>query len=1351
MRIPRPTHPSAWAAVGVYLVLLMAAILEQFGKTTNDTKTPLIESPAAFLKGSLGLWNPTLSLGELQNQAYGYLFPQGPFYLFADLVDVPPWISERIWSWLILVAACEGARRLARAMAMSPWAAWVVGMAYGLNPRIISQVGTRTGEILPMAALPWVTLPIVLALTGRIGYRRAALFSAAAYMFTGALNATATVAILPLAFITLLWGVRRRLVPVAALAWWCGLVVVVSVWWAASLMKLRIFSPPFFDYVEDADVTTKTTGYTSSLRGASNWIIYNATGGDPTWPAGFQLAYEPWMVLASGLLAAVGVLGLVTFRSPCRAPLAASVGLGVLCLVVGHDATLGSPLNGAVRDLLDGDWDLFRNVSKIDPIVRLPLAVGIGAAFARVAAWLASADTAAARRPRLRAGTGRVGLAALTFLVLVMAQPAVALNLRTPGWDEVPDYWQQTADYLDDQGPNTRAWVIPGSGFGVQTWGWTMDEPMSSVSDVPWVTRSQVPLVPPETIRVLSRLEEFLDSGAGSPNLGAMLARLGISDVVVRHDLDPSLAEATSINLVSIAMARSEGVSIEKSLGAVDFGPAIEIYSVDVPTAAPVSVVPDGDAVTIAGGSADVIDAVGRGLVDPDQAAIVQGDEGWDRPADVVGDAFRLRERNFGRVHDAEGAVLAPGEPRHSTRVVGNYPGNPASRPVVARYSNVDYVDASSSMAYTDGFGEVRPENAPIAAVDDDRSSAWRSGFLADPVGQWLDIHLTAPQEIGKLTILSTVANPVVGEVTQWRVAAGGETRRAEVDPFTGVAEVDLTGIRSDRIVVTVAGVNKDRSDAPVSVEDIDFDGPAAERTLVVPPADTAPDAAYVFTAQPEVRACITTLLAPDCSLGRGRLSDESSGIDRTFEVAHNETVRLTGTVVARARPAADRLLEPIGGPVVVRSSSTLASDPTVSARMSYDGNGSTSWIANPVDPTPTLTVDFAVPRTISRIGVAQPAQPAVTPTVAIIRANGEERVVKLGDLDSFEPLRAQRFKIEFRNPTRGLAPVGMSELYLGPRGVTLPFDGAAETGTLCGFGPVVELDGKEYGTSVDGFMGNVVSAGPLDLTLCNAEGIADGELELSAGTHHLRVVSTEEFQPVIAALKTTAPATAREPSREVEVMSDEPSIQHLELGPGDAAILRTTRNYNAGWVAELDGKELPVQRVDGWAQGWRVPAGEGGALVIRYAPERSYVVLLFSGLAVALGLLALALVLMTRTRLAPERQPPETPVAPRWRDHRVLAGLLVGAALPAWVGGGVPAAAGLALATGFVLLRRRRPALWLAGLLLAAGPVVVAVSLQTDRGAEQPVADLLTGAGLSLALGSMLVRPGTRREPAPT
>jgi hypothetical protein len=72
-------------------------------------------------------------------------------------------------------------------------------------------------------------------------------------------------------------------------------------------------------------------------------------------------------------------------------------------------------------------------------------------------------------------------------------------------------------------------------------------------------------------------------------------------------------------------------------------------------------------------------------------------------------------------------------------------------------------------------------------------------------------------------------------------------------------------------------------------------------------------------------------------------------------------------------------------------------------------------------------------------------------------------------------------------------------------------------------------------------------------------------------------------------------------------------------------------------------------------------------------------------------------------------------------------------------------------LAAGFVLVGRRGPALWLATLLLAAGPFVVAVSLHLDEGADRPVADLLTGTGLLLALGSVLVGSRRDRETAST
>jgi hypothetical protein len=61
--------------------------------------------------------------------------------------------------------------------------------------------------------------------------------------------------------------------------------------------------------------------------------------------------------------------------------------------------------------------------------------------------------------------------------------------------------------------------------------------------------------------------------------------------------------------------------------------------------------------------------------------------------------------------------------------------------------------------------------------------------------------------------------------------------------------------------------------------------------------------------------------------------------------------------------------------------------------------------------------------------------------------------VVELGDFGAFEPVRARRLEITFSNPTRGLSPIGVGELHLGPKPVTVPFDGGTPLHQACWFG----------------------------------------------------------------------------------------------------------------------------------------------------------------------------------------------------------------------------------------------------------------------------------------------------------
>jgi arabinofuranan 3-O-arabinosyltransferase len=246
-----------------------------------------------------------------------------------------------------------------------------------------------------------------------------------------------------------------------------------------------------------------------------------------------------------------------------------------------------------------------------------------------------------------------------------------------------------------------------------------------------------------------------------------------------------------------------------------------------------------------------------------------------------------------------------------------------------------------------------------------------------------------------------------------------------------------------------------------------------------------------------------------------------------------------------------------------------------------------------------------------------------------------------------------------------------------------------------------------------------------------------------------VRLLSTEQFGPVALTLRSGGDPASRAVtrSRSLQVRSTSDTRVVLDVGPGQTAIVSAPFNENAGWEASVDGRRLEPITVDGWAQGFVVPAGVSGAVVLSYGPQSSYLIGLIAGL-VILGCVLLwgTWVLCGQPlwrRWARRSRPPAQPLpaqsltprsvlrAPRARQV-VVAGVAVFLGL--LVGGPV---LGVAAGVGVVVGRWSRvvQALVFGGLMVALGMLVVA--LVKEAGKPSDAVDLVTGAALALGFGA--------------
>jgi arabinofuranan 3-O-arabinosyltransferase len=1249
---------------GLWVAFLGVALAQAPGLIETDTKLPLIASPVTYFGSALHLWNQTVFGGAVE-LGTGFLFPMGLFFLFTHILHVPLWIAERIWLASLLTIACWGVVRLSEALRIgNRWTRILAGLAYCAAPIVITWV-TTSGDLLAVVLLPWVLQPLVVG-SQQGSTRRAAALSGVAVALMGGTNAVVVLAALPLAVIWLITrkpGPRRR----SLAAWWILAVCMACFWWFVSTLFVSKYGYNYLPYTETSSLTTGTASAFESLRGASNWQDYFNLGG-PLIPGAWLLVSEPVMIVATALVTAFGLAGLCR-RIPERLFLVCSLAFGVVVIASGFAGASGGPFSTQIQHALEGPLAPFRNISKFSSDVTLPLVLGLAYTLA-VPPWRDLKNRA--RRHILSATAAHRALAVLAVVAVALAAAPFWRGSLYPsgGFTGIPNYWSQAGAYLNAHQGHDNALLVPGSSFANYTWGNPDDEPLQVVASGSLEWRNIIPVGSNGYNQMLDAVEQALDSGTSTPGFAQYLGREGIDYVVERNDLNLVATGAPPPAQVHQVLSETPGLTEVASFGTflpssqTEFGNLpvydsrsfqrlrpVEIYRVD--EAAPVvqtysaanPVVVSGDVGSLLSLSADGV-VEGRATVlsgDPESPGVsAQRNATW-----AITDGNQRRTTQFGSIRYNKSYLLGPSQELPTAEY-----GVPNSFTVVqgSQHQTVAAPIGASSVAAS-SFGSLPlidvPDEGPVAAFDGNPATAWVPNAAGNSVGQWVSITFDRRLRLSTITVRPLGGSPLQPTVSRITITtdAGSVVRALPAGKTTD--RVTVASGRSLHLKLTIDAVRPAREPAQggivlsAGISDITIPGVRLEPRMKVPD-----DEAGIFSdagRQAPTVAFDRSLANANLSLGFTATDDPAMA--REFDLPRSESADGSGYAVPS--PGAElstlllRLQAVPPGALEVTASSSLGDLPRFEPENLVEAPD-LPWIAALGDPRPSISLSWTGMHRVDSVTLRDSAQASRPTEIAITPAGGRtvfRAVPRNGGVVSFPTALTDSLEIRFirispkttLSPAFGVemtVPVGLKSVSVpGLRTTSVPPVNSNEPVALpCGFGPVVDVDGTQMQTSLSGTMGELIDLRPVHIQLCTPP----TGIRLSAGSHTFAQDNSaappfDLTSVVITPVHTSSPSS----SRRIASISGPwtPQSRTIKVGAGPATDLVIAQNFNPGWVATLGSSTLQPLRIDGWEQGFVVPAGRAGVITLVMQPNSLFQLLLVLGAVLLAGLVALALV----------------------------------------------------------------------------------------------------------------------------
>ncbi|MCK9921706.1 alpha-(1-_3)-arabinofuranosyltransferase family protein [Frankia sp. AgPm24] len=558
-----PSWPPVVLAAVVYLPLLATAP----GKIGADTKAYLYLDPGRMLRRAVSMWDPAIGMGTVTHQNIGYLYPQGLFYWVAQVVGLPDWVAQRLWTGSILFGAGAGVLFLLRSFRWPDRFAFVAALGYMLSPYVLEYEARISAILLPYAGLGWLIGITVRGLReaegGRAGWRPTGWRFPAAFALVvttiGSINASSLIFILfaPLLWIPFaVWGTREvRWGAAVGMSVRAVLAIcVTSAWWMAGLYVQAGYGLNVLAFTETIETVASSSQASEVLRGLGNWFFYGQDALGPWIGPATRYTQALWLIVISFALPILALVAASAVRWGQRGYFVALILLGTTIAVGVYPYDDPSPWGRLFKDFAEGSTAglALRSLPRAVPMVVLGLSVLLAGGLA------ALEQRCADPHPRLRAEGGRrrganrsarrwrpavpgIALGAVIILIMVNMLPLfqgqfVDRLLVRP--ENVPSYETELAKALDARGGDARVLELPGADFSHYRWGSTLDPVSEGLMDRPLVVRELIPYGEAGSVDLVRALDRRLQEGVLETAAIPDLARLiGAGDVVLRSNL----------------------------------------------------------------------------------------------------------------------------------------------------------------------------------------------------------------------------------------------------------------------------------------------------------------------------------------------------------------------------------------------------------------------------------------------------------------------------------------------------------------------------------------------------------------------------------------------------------------------------------------------------------------------------------------------------------------------------------------------------------------------------------------------------------------------------------------------